>query len=314
MLALTAYASSEEEGEDEDEDAHNHPSKRMRADDVVPSAAPSQAASLPPPPLPPPPLPPPPLPPPPLLLPPLPPPPLLDDEADGVSASTRDDGRVRAFDHVDGQFAVHVYIPLRLDAQLASSLRGCCTALEVAAAATGIKVHAIDDATYHLSLSRTVALQRPQIDGFADALRLALRRCSTSGASGGGGGGGGGNSGRRQQQQQQQRHPAMRVAVATTLCALPNDTHTRFFAALELRSGNPGHAAVNALIDAVDAVLARYGQPRFYAERRLHFSVAWSLVPLPSPLPPLPAAAAASHLLLDRIECRIGERVSTFPL
>ena len=39
------------------------------------------------------------------------------------------------------------------------------------------------------------------------------------------------------------------------------------------------------MIDAVDGVCSRFEQPPFYAERRLHFSVAWSLEPLPQRAP-----------------------------
>ena len=60
-------------------------------------------------------------------------------------------------------------------------------------------------------------------------------------------------------------------------------------------------------------VVVAYGSQRFYAERRLHFSVAWSLAPMP------PAATAAPalgghELSFDQVACKIGERVTVFKL
>ena len=192
------------------------------------------------------------------------------------------EGRARQFAHVEGQYATHIYLPVRLEPPLAEALRRGCDSLR---ARGGAKVHVMDPC--HISLSRTVTLSRGQIDGFTDAIRLALRRFT-----------------------------AARAPVVDALCALANDTSTRHFAALELRSGTPSHAAVLGMLDAVDTVLARYELPTFYAERRLHFSVAWALEPLVGPLPALERASqTATHtLLLDTIECRVGERVTTYRL
>lgn len=198
---------------------------------------------------------------------PLPPPPLEDDTA----VDSAPDGRVRQFAHVDGQYATHIYLPVRPEAALGESLRRCCADLGRRSG-----VHALDPASYHLSLSRTVTLSRAQIDGFNDALRVALRRCAAS-----------------------------RAPVSDALVALPNDTRTRHFAALELQAGTEAHASICAMIDAVDAVLARYALPSFYAERRLHFSIAWSLEPLAEPLPRLSHSGSAPQrmdLPLERSE------------
>ena len=202
-----------------------------------------------------------------------------NDGGSATQAAAVDAHRVRQFEHIDGQFAVHVYLPVKLTAPAAADLHQCCATLEAGGA------HEIPPDELHVSLSRTFTLSRSQLEGFADALRRALRRRS-----------------------------AVRVPLDASLAELPNDTRTRFFAALELRRGTDGHAAVCSLIDTVDAVVARYGQTCFYAERRLHISVAWALAPLCSSLSPLPAALASWRPLFDSVACRIGERVSTFNL
>lgn len=221
------------------------------------------------------------LPPPPLDDPPaqaaLPPPPLDDLPAPSLVG----DGRVRQFEHVDGAFAVHVYLPVALGASLRTQLGACASVLQGRAAA-GAPVHATEPAEWHVSLSRTVTLQKAQLDAFLDALRVALRRCAAVRAS------------------------------ASRFCELPNDTGTRFFAALELER-TPAHAEVCRMIDAVDGVLARYGLPKFYAERRLHFSFAWSLAALPQ-LPGLAGAAADLSVGLGSVACRVGERTTVFEL
>ena len=70
------------------------------------------------------------------------------------------------------------------------------------------------------------------------------------------------------------------------------------------------------MIDAVDGVCARFDQPPFYAERRLHFSVAWSLEPLPQRAPSgmAPPALGTNEVAFDQVACKIGERVTVFRL
>ena len=71
------------------------------------------------------------------------------------------------------------------------------------------------------------------------------------------------------------------------------------------------------MIDAVDGVCARFDQQPFYAERRLHFSVAWSLEPLPQRAPSsgmAPPSLGSSEVAFDQVACKIGERVTVFRL
>jgi len=108
----------------------------------------------------------------PLSLPSLPPPPLPaafpSDESD---ASTRP---MRQFAHVDGHFATHVFMPVSPPIALQQSLSACMSEL----CGKDRSVQMIDSKAYHVSLSRTLVLTRPQLQGFAEALRVALRRCA----------------------------------------------------------------------------------------------------------------------------------------
>ena len=53
-----------------------------------------------------------------------------------------------------------------------------------------------------------------------------------------------------------------------------------------------------------------------HQERRLHFSVAWSLEPLPqlAPSGAAPPALGGSEVTFDQVACKIGERVTVFRL
>lgn len=185
---------------------------------------------------------------------------------------------VRQFEHVDGAFATHVYLPIQPGPSLQRAIDRCISQLSSKA----LELHAIDPANYHLSLSKTVTLRQPQLQAFTDALRLALRRC----------------------------HTVFNVPV-TGPHALANDTDTRFFAAVELKPHTAGHGAVCDMVDAVDRVMTQFGFPPFYRERRMHFSVAWSLTKL--------SALNQSELdgckvSCDKAACRIGSRVTDFKL
>ena len=77
--------------------------------------------------------------------------------------------------------------------------------------------------------------------------------------------------------------------------------------------------AFDALVDAVDAVAARFGGERFYDQRIPHFSVAWSLRSLApqiaSPAGDRASRAVGGHAVrCERVEVRIGERVTEFRL
>lgn len=211
------------------------------------------------------------------------PPPDLDD-VPGVSEP--EPARVRQFAHVDGQFATHVYLPVALGAKLQGNVDRHVASLQ-AGSSGGAGVHAIGHTEYHVSLSRTIVLVQPQLSAFIEALRAAVRSC----------------------QPVQVRFEPGRNA---QLCRLANDSGTRFFEALELSSGSAAHIGICRMIDAVDGVCARFEQPTFYAERRAHFSIAWSLEEI--------RRASGSHALgvhelcLESVACKVGERTTLIKL
>ena len=214
---------------------------------------------------------------------PLPPPPL-----DGDADDTADAALVRQFPHVDGNFAAHVFLTVVPAPVFQQAIDRAVAALKSGpeyAPADASLVHRLDE--YHVSLSRTFVLRRPQIVPFGEALRKALRGC------------------------------AVVRAECDALHQLPNDTSTRHFAAVGLRRGTAGHGAACRLVDAVDAVLARYDAPPFYAERRLHFSVAWSLDALPAERFAAAADAAALggfEVRCAAVSCKIGDKTTEYAL
>ena len=261
------------------------------------------------------------------------------------------DGRVRQFEHVDGQYATHVYLPVAPPPPLER-------AVGTAVRDLGESARAVESDAWHISLSRTLVLRRPELANFVEALRHALRGCAAP-----------------LLHRRAPRLPARRAAAtrphaaprapgrtqrasgvrcgarSTGLCELTNDTRTRHFAAVRLRAaarGTPSAPAArgapqplaggvtrggeraltrgegsadafDALVDAVDAVAARFGGERFYDQRIPHFSVAWSLRSLApqiaSPAGDRASRAVGGHAVrCERVEVRIGERVTEFRL
>ena len=141
------------------------------------------------------------------------PPPGLDEEVVATSTGAAPK-RVRQFEHVDGQFATHVYLPVAAGPSLRRDIDGHTACLVAPSRALGERaaVHAIAAAEYHLSLSRTCVLLQPQLAAFTEALRVALRPCR-----------------------------AATAATAAGGCRqLANDSRTRFFAAVELAPQTAG--------------------------------------------------------------------------
>ncbi|KAL1507116.1 hypothetical protein AB1Y20_007972 [Prymnesium parvum] len=188
--------------------------------------------------------------------------------------------RIRQFAHVDGAYATHVYLPIQASAALRRSLDRHASHLRAVDA--GAEVHRVDCADLHVSLSRTVVLHQPQLHAFVEAVRFALRRSR-----------------------------AVHAAPVYGPHTLANDTRTRFFSAMELIPNTAAHAAVCGMVDAVDGVMTRFGHPCFYAERRLHFSYAWSLSDI---VGGCPLSTESLSVSCDVAVCRIGERTTLIKL
>uniref|UniRef100_A0A7S0J8T9 U6 snRNA phosphodiesterase 1 n=1 Tax=Calcidiscus leptoporus TaxID=127549 RepID=A0A7S0J8T9_9EUKA len=215
----------------------------------------------------------------------LPSPPLSEDDEEEAGLAPADAERmcpVRQFGHVDGQFAAHVFAHVHLPGQAQGALTGLLSQVAANASAVGSRVQAIDAMLHHMSLSRTLTLTLTQIDPFVEALLRATRSC---------------------------RALALRTG---SVAHLANDTSTRFFAAVELVPDEPER--LEQLIDAIDQVVVRYGAQPFYAERRAHFSIAWSLQPMGT-LDARTASALHGHVLqCSSVVCRVGERETQLQL
>lgn len=260
MDALAAYGSSSASSSSDDEEPASKTRRIGSLDDEEPRSNPLT------------------VPPPRLPSPPLPPPPLPD------ATSLSPPRPIRQFDHVDGNFATHVYFHAVPDLALQCAIDSSLAVLRTGRGGASV-VQTIGHAEYHISLTRTVILRQPQIESFVDAVRKAARGCTATCAT-----------------------------TAAGLHELPNDTRTRFFAAVELERRGEPYAALCSLVDALDAVLVRYGAQPFYAERRLHFSVAWSLQPLASKAVAACAMPAGFGVACDAVQCRVGERVTPIKL
>jgi len=209
----------------------------------------------------------------------LPPPPLSPTSRDGGDSNVPQP--IRQFSHVDGQFATHIFIPIRPVVELQQRLDSALSRLY----STDHRIQRIAVQDYHVSLSRTITLRRPQLSGFSDALKIALRRCVA---------------------------PRLQTG---HIIELANDTRTRFFCSVEMCSVSAGaRPDVDALIDAIDGVVSTYGGDCFYRERRLHFSIGWSLQPLPSLARISGALNGHTPVAVNQVVCRTGERETAFSL
>ena len=189
-------------------------------------------------------------------------------------------GRIRSFPHVEGNYPGYVFIK-------ASHAEGLeATALELFNATRALlppdrPLHAVPADEMHISLSRTFAVRRHQIEPLVAALAERLRAVP--------------------------RFPA-------ALCGgriYANDERTRTFAGLRVCAGQE---RMRRLIAATDAALRAYRQPPYYSEADVHVSVAWAAGPPPDPLPAGPADGREARLHVARVHAKIGARTYAFDL
>ena len=220
----------------------------------------------------------------------------LSGDETGSSRSSREegpapevaaDGRVRSFPHVEGNYAGFIYVPVRsidgLEAAAVNATRlaqSSLTRLWKSRQCSGNQplVHRMPLQELHLSVSRTFALRRRQIEPVVEQLRKTL-----------------------------QASPCFDVALSG-VDLYTNDEQTRSFVGLSLSSGR---ARMQATTRAVDHVLSNFSLEPFYNEMRFHVSVAWFAGPVPEGLPvtPLCADGAAGEETSGRRGCH-GESVS----
>lgn len=169
--------------------------------------------------------------------------------------------RVRSFPHVNGNYALHVYIPINISSpskkELAAFLK------EVSSQVPSLNVVDVDvplnilckndekleqvvlGREFHISLGRTVPIRVHQIDSVVSMLKQKL------------------------QTQHQYWIDFNRWEVFV------NDDNTRTFLSLEVVQG--GLLEITKQIEAVNTTYRLHNLPEFYKDPRPHISLAWAL-------------------------------------
>ena len=95
------------------------------------------------------------------------------------------DGRIRTTPHVDGQFAAHVYVPVRINRDILGFLKDVSKkARSIVPSLHSIPKSLDEDALdhsmeLHISLSRPVYLRSHQREEFKRAVRQIAKSCNT---------------------------------------------------------------------------------------------------------------------------------------
>jgi len=194
------------------------------------------------------------------------------------------DGRVRSFPHVDGNFPGFVFLSL---ARTPGLLEAAVEAVKLAKPllGQGRTVHMLMSDEFHISLSRTFAVRRHQIEPMVQQLRMELRSQPEFG-------------GRLEG-----------VGLYT------NDERTRSFVGLRVSSGQE---KISSLVRGVDRVMGRHKLQAFWPAHDFHVSVAWAAGDLPSEAPAVVTCAEgdarAVGFSVPSVRSKIGARSYTFRL
>ncbi|KAL2526911.1 hypothetical protein Adt_11965 [Abeliophyllum distichum] len=177
------------------------------------------------------------------------------------SSESNQPTRVRSFPHIEGNFSLHVYIPVSIPLvprkELAQFLRRVPTLLP------GLHVvdidiplnNLVDDVQkleqvvlgreFHVSLGRTIPIRVHQRDSVVSMLRQRL-------------------------------HSQRRYWIDFNKWEVfVNDDRTRTFLSMEVTAG--GLAEITKHIQAVNEVYRLHNLPEFYKDPRPHISIAWAL-------------------------------------
>ncbi|XP_015958890.2 uncharacterized protein LOC107482809 isoform X1 [Arachis duranensis] len=170
--------------------------------------------------------------------------------------------RVRSFPHVDGNYVLHVYIPIHISSsskkEIATFLKKVTSQepnLHVVDVDLPLKVLCKSDEKleqvalgreFHISLGRTVPIGVHQIDSVVSMLRQKL----------------------------QTRHHSYWIDF-NQWEVFVNDDHTRTFLSLEVVQG--GLVEITKQIELINAIYKLHSLPEFYKDPRPHISLAWAL-------------------------------------
>ncbi|KAK1272500.1 hypothetical protein QJS04_geneDACA012536 [Acorus gramineus] len=234
----------------------------------------------------------------------LPPPPLdLLDSLGLTKSVVEGSSRIRSFPHVEGNYALHVFIPVLIPSAVRKDLG--LFVKRVSSLVPGI--HAVDidiplidlckddqkfeqlffGREFHISLGRTVPIRVHQIDSIVPMLRQKL--------------------------QSQKRY----WIEFTKWEVFVNDDHTRTFLSLEVTG--EGLYEITKQIHIVDEIYRLHGLPEFYKNPRPHISLAWALGDNSSSLNQAlqlnrhyPTACSVKRQLFvckfSGIECKVGKK------
>ncbi|XP_015958280.3 uncharacterized protein LOC107482345 [Arachis duranensis] len=169
--------------------------------------------------------------------------------------------RVRSFPHVDGNYVLHVYIPIHISSsskkEIATFLKKVTSQepnLHVVDVDLPLKVLCKSDEKleqvalgreFHISLGRTVPIGVHQIDSVVSMLRQKLQT--------------------RHHYWIDFNHWEVFI----------NDDHTRTFLSLEVVQG--GLVEITKQIELINAIYKLHSLPEFYKDPRPHISLAWAL-------------------------------------
>ncbi|XP_042505126.1 U6 snRNA phosphodiesterase-like [Macadamia integrifolia] len=212
--------------------------------------------------------------------------------------------RVRSFPHVEGNYALHIFIPVYIPPatrkELAPFLKRVSSlipGLHVVDVDVPLNVLCKDDQNleqvalgreFHISLGRTVPIRVHQIDSIVAMLRQKLQ-------------------------------PWRRYWIDFNKWEVfVNDDHTRSFLSMEVITG--GLAEITRQIHAVDEIYRLHNLPEFYKDPRPHISLAWALGDISQSLKRVVEELNRSHnngnmsqkhilsCKFSGIECKIGSK------
>ncbi|CAM8937516.1 unnamed protein product [Rhodiola kirilowii] len=239
----------------------------------------------------------------------LPPPPLeLLSPLNSSIAECLQKDRVRSFEHVEGNYALHVFIPVFIPStakkglcQLLKKLVSTVPDLNVVDVDLPLGILCKDDEQleqialsreFHISLGRTVPIRVHQINSIVTMLRQRL--------------------------QFQRRY----WIEFSSLEVFVNDDNTRTFISLEVTAA--GLFEIKKQIQAVNEVYKLHSLPEYYKDPRPHISLAWAsgdisqslkrAVDYETKMKPMSGGSLGKPIFgckFEGIECKIGKKTHT---